>query len=833
MSHEVEIRSDELLEEHDRFDKAIVVAIVFTALVAAVVAFGQMGALQRHDEAIVRSDQAAALASQASFTSNSVAQLQIDRFRLVQSTRDRAEQAGSDALLHVGGGAAGLRHQASQWNTLAGTLAQGSATLAGGSGGLAGTDGMVAESQQLIAPATRELATSATRAGAPCPGLRVASSFTAVPGPITQLSADGPAADPLFPTRYLADGRRPSYLLQAEGLLASQRAENEEKQFTRFGVSLTLFATAVFLFGFALSPYGRTHRHLYSTGAMLLVVGSSLWAIYAWASGPSSPAPAAATAYAEARVDYDKGDQADLRQARRLFTCAIHRDPEFAPAYTGRALVDNSITQPQDPTDSTNTELVSPAATRQAQADLIQAKALGAEDPTLPMIAGTDVFENGLRTADRAAMAEGLRMERDALEKLAGTTNVDELVSVARDAPSSGPQDRDAAKERAAALLGPSTAIALNIAEAELALGDRHGSRRAYRSAVSLANAEIVKSGGSTVGYVSGALTDLNDLQLYMTSPVMQREISYEKGYLARQFDLGYSEQSPHDGHGLRLGKTLTVLPALARFSIVKLGDADTYDVDSQWYYRRNARAVWSAFPYLGGGQYPLIPDGHGYFANKEYWPHFSLNRVCLPSGQYKVEVYVDGHVAATRSATVRVIRTRPVDLEGMSVSLCLPAGHSGAPWTELPGAPRAPHQAPRVAGLDDGYVSRDGRSGIVVFDVSPEADRQRCSAQISGRFIGSVIHQFAGDLPQGLRSAGTAPFPFLGGQEQTSARLYSYPGGLLMASAAATLQGRVLVAAVYGPPQLFARTRDADAPVAGSLLGSVSSWEGPTYGCD
>ncbi len=122
-----------------------------------------------------------------------------------------------------------------------------------------------------------------------------------------------------------------------------------------------------------------------------------------------------------------------------------------------------------------------------------------------------------------------------------------------------------------------------------------------------------------------------------------------------------------------------------------------------------------------------------------------------------------------------------------MSVSLCLPAGHSGAPWTELRAAPREPHQAPRVAGLDDGYVSRDGRSGIVVFDVSPEADRQRCSAQI---------------------------------------------GGLLMASAAATLQGRVLVAAVYGPPQLFARTRDADAPVAGSLLGSVSSWEGPTYGC-
>jgi hypothetical protein len=833
VSHEVEIRSDELLEEHDRFDKAIVVAIVFTALVAAVVALGQMRALQRHDEAIVRSDQAAALASQASFTSNSVAQLQIDRFRLVQGTRARAEQAGADVLLHVGGAAAGLRQQASQWNTLAGTLAHGSAALAGGAGGLAGPDGMVALSQQLTAPATRELATSAIRGGAPCPGLRVASAFAALPGPITQLSANGPSKDPFFPTRYLAESRRPTYLLQAEGLLASQRAENEEKQFTRFGVSLTLFATAVFLFGFALSPYGRTHRHLYSTGAMLLVVGSSLWAIYAWASGPSSPAPAAATAYAEARVDYDKGDQADVRQARRLFTCAIARDPEFAPAYTGRALAENSITGPQDPTDSTNTELVSAAATRQAQADLIQAKALGAEDPTLPMIAGTDVFENGLRTSDRAAMAEGLRMERDALEKLAGTTNVDELVSVSRDAPTADPHDRDAEKEHAAALLGPSTAIALNIAEAELALGDRHGSRRAYRSAVSLANAETVKSGQSTVSYVSGALTDLNDLQLYLRSPAMQREIRFEKGYLARQFDLGYKDSSPHDGRGMTLGPTLTVLPALARFSIDRLGNADTYDVDAQWYYHSSHTRVWSAFPYLGGGQWPLIPHGHGYFADEGYLPHFSLNRVCLPSGDYKVEAYVDGHLAAARSAAVHVIPTRPADLEGMGASLCLPDGHSGAPWVELGTAAREPHEARRVAGLDDGYVSRDGRSGIVVFDVSPEADRQRCSANIGGRFIGSVIHQFARDLPPRLSSVRTAPFPFLGGQEQTSARLYSYPGGFLKASAAATSQGRVLVAAVYGPPQLFAHTRDADASVATSLLGSVSSWEGPTYGCD
>src|SRR5436305_1957641 len=82
----------------------------------------------------------------------------------------------------------------------------------------------------------------------------------AIQGAPAPLPASGPeslAGDPYFPVRYLADHRRGVFLLEARATLASEHAQAEERQFTRFGVSLTLFATGVFLLGFALSPYGR------------------------------------------------------------------------------------------------------------------------------------------------------------------------------------------------------------------------------------------------------------------------------------------------------------------------------------------------------------------------------------------------------------------------------------------------------------------------------------------------------------------------------------------------------------------------------------------------
>jgi hypothetical protein len=843
MGHEVETKPDELLEEsHDRFDKAVVVSIVATALLAAIVGLGQIRALQRHDAAIARSDRASSLASQVSFTWNGLAQLQVDRFRLAGDARVSMEQSTADARFKVGPTPSASSQQAQQWGVLYRILQKSSSSLTGGPGGFAGADGMVAQSEQLIAASAPELGSAIGASVRTCPGAETGSRPATVPGPINGSGPDGPAQDPWFPTRYLADNRQLSYELQAQGLLSSENAQEEERQFTRFGVSLTMFATAVFLFGFALSPYGRTHRHLYCTGAVLLVIGSTTWATYALVNSPSSPAPQAATAYAAGRVAYDKGDRADLLLARRLFTCAINLDPGFGPAYTARAGADNSITNPSDPTGENNTELVDTQYTRQAMSDLRHAKALGAEDATLPLTAGSDVFEAGLRNGNRAQIEDGLRQEEEALRLLAGTTDERTLLSLlTRPAPLASGDGEDA-KARSAVLLGDVSVIAFNIAEAELALGRTTASRNAYRSAVALANAQDSATGGGPDAYVASALTDLADLERYLRSPSLQAEIGFEKGYLARQFDLGSAPEGSSNGSGMKLRRQVTVLPALAQFTIARLGDADQFSVDAQWYYRPNSDSPWSAFDYLNGPQYPLRPSARGYLASDAFGPDLSLGDTCLPTGQYRVEAYVHGHLAASTEASVNVIRTEAATLQDMGVTLCVPSGAPATAWSELrTGATAGPV---RVPGIEDGFLSRGGRAGLVVFDVSAESYRQRCGVGINQAFIARVLQQFAGSLPAHLAPIrmgdsgfrGWPQFPFLGGAVNAPVSFYAYPGGMLAASAGVTGQGRVLVGVVFGPGSLFRQHTDistrahVEIPPAPSLLGSVSTTEGTIY---
>ena len=843
MAPEVETKPDELFEEaHDRFDKAVVVTIVVTALLGAITGLGQIRALQRHDAAIARSDRASALASQVSFTWNGLAQLQIDRFRLSENARLRMEQAAADARFNVGPSVAASLEQARQWGVLYRTLQGTSTALTAGSGGFAGAEGMVGQSEQLIAASAPELSAAVSSSAPACPGVAASPRPATVPDALTEAGPDGPAQDPAFPTRYLADNRRLSYQLQAQGLLSSENALDLEKQFTRFGVSLTMFATAVFLFGFALSPYGRSHRHLYCTGAALLVLGSTTWGIYALVNSPSTPSPQAATAYAAGRVALDKGDRADYLLARRLFTCAISRDHRFGPAYTARAAADNSITDPSDPTGAANTELVGTQYTGQAMSDLSYAKALGAEDATLPALAGTDVFEAGLRHRSRPELEEGLRDEEEALRILAGTTDERRLLSLFRHPASVASTGAATAKARSAVLLGDISNLAFNIAEAELALGNTRASRTAYRSAVALANAQDTQTGNTANSYVASALTDLNDLERYLSSPSQEAEIRFEKGYVAGQFDYGSQQDPSMTGRGMVLRPELTVLPALAQFAIAKLGKADQFSVDAQWYFRPNRNSPWSAFPFLNGAQYPLQPSGSGYLANDAYWPGLSLNNTCLPSGDYKVEAYVSGNLAASSEAHVAVMSTHPATLRDMGVTLCVPSVGSSGTWSELrPGAARG---ASRISGVEDGFLSPGGRAGILVFDVSAESYRQRCAAGLNRQFIAGILHQFAGSLPSPLEAARTSksPFPgwpstpFLGGAVDTPVGFYAYPGGMLAASAGVTAQHRVLVGVVFGPVSLFEQDRDlrTGAPVevapAPSLLGSVSSSEGTLY---
>lgn len=819
MGHEPIDRIDEFFEGHDGLDKAIVIAIVVTLLIAAVTALGQMRALKRHDEAVSRADQWVAVASQASFRSDSMAQLQLDRFYLAQEARIRFEQARADAVLGVGPSFRDAVANLERWNLVYNSLQSESGVLAGGRlgspQGIAGEFGDIQQLTQGSVPEIPQPQLVGTRAS--CPGATATWPVQGVPSRVPQAGGESPQQDPNFPSRYVADNRRNVFFLEARGTLASEHAQAEEKQFTRFGVSLTLFATAVFLFGFALSPYGKLHRRLYATGAALFVLGSSVWAIYAAIATPPNENVAAAAAYADGQVATTRGtDRLDTATAIAFYTCAIKFDPSFAPAYTNRALALNSLFDPSSPTGGSNAELVHKSDRQSALKDLELAKDHGAADAMLPLVNGVDVFETGLAISSRlndAKLEQGLQQEQQAAKLLSGSPTESQLVGGPRDLSDTGP---DVRKAQAAKLLETSTLIAFNIAEAQLSLGRFVQAQRAYATAVALANQQLASTGADPQVYASGALTDLVDIAAHTTAKgeeAIHAHAEQEENYVVAHL---FNESGPSSS--VKVSGTV-VLPGLVGFRINRgPAFARSHVINAQWYYYSPMARAWSAFgPGVSGEQGSPNQSLDGLFTTP-----FVPTTVCLGSGQYMLELYVNGQLANQPSPiTVKLPNLAPVVLQDMDVSVCRPATGQGQ-WQPLrDGSPR-PGVPTRIAGLVDGYVSPDHRAGMLVFDVTPEADRER-NGQGTSALLDKALAQLHDWLPGQPTGELPFPFPFLGGSLGSHTRLYAYPGGFISAGIGATRSGRVIVAVVYGPESMFIQ---GTPPLAVDLLGSVVSHE-------
>lgn len=803
---------DELLEEHDRFDKAIVLGIVVTTLLAAITGLGQIRALQRHDQSVARADQWAALASQASFTSNSIAQLQLDRFRLVQDANARLQQTTADAFFRVGLSPSDFVSQHSDWQGVAASLQAQSDTLSRETGGFGG-GGQLGEIARLSQASMPDVAPHAASVSLSCRGVRSPLDSEAAPGPINASGRDGPQQDPTFPARYLADSRRQAYVFEADGELASEHAQGEEKQFTRFGVSLTVFATAVFLFGFALSPYGKTHRHLYTTGALLFVTGATAWAAYATVSNPPGENPKAAIAYADGRVAGDKGDWADTELAVKLDKCAIALDPNFAPAYTALALEENSLTSPGDPTGESNAELVGANGTlHRAESALHRASALGLKNPSLDENAGSDLFEDGLRTSNRSEMQRGLALEQSAAQLLFDAPSAGALLGA-----NDGPRRAEGQDEKvkAAILLGDSDVIAFNIADAQLALGELQTARRSYATAIALARVQMRLAGKQAQPYVGSALTDLADV--YEHSAKLRGAVRQEEQVVIDGlYDNKPTSRAVADP-GVPPTLSLTVLPTLVQFTLKYAGSLAGQAINAQWYYRPSASAPWSAFTASPSGPTQLLRVSETtHVGVAAFSPAGLANPVCLHAGEYMLELWVDGHLFAKTAQSISVAQSQPEPVQDLGLTLCRPQGGK-QDW-------RYPI---RVLGLAAGYLGSD-RGRLLVFDASPEADRAITSARRLDGLLGHVLGQVRSALPSHLKRVGPMPYSFLGKQDDTPVA-FVYPGGVLVAGITQDSFGRAIVLVAYGPAAMMLGKRDVATgkpiatPMAESLIGSAA----------
>lgn len=758
-----EIKLEELLESRDRFGRAVAVAIVVTTFVGALTAFLQAKSLEAHDNAIARADEWATLGAHAGARWDRAAQVQIDRFRLEQRARVRAKQADARYRLHVGPDQMAARLEAKRWYALSAQLHRASLSIADD------TRLQFDAIHEKTRPSFPDIPKRAIEGEGKCRAPPWASQRA--PAAIVSRPDIGPERDPLFPARYLAESRREVYLFTALRDGANAEAEAGEKQFTRYAVSLTMCAVAVFLFGFSLSPYGRPHRRLFTVVAGSLAVGAFGWGIYSTIRAPEKPSDAAAVAFADGRVAMERDSVDGPRQAIYYFGCAIDLRPEFAQAYIERAIAYNALGA--DPF-VTNVAQTPSWARKRARQDLERASELGAEDPGLSTELGADVYVTAMEESDQAGLRKALQLHEAGLQRL---------------------------EEHP---IPP-----LDVAQTRLVLG------MDWRDALEEAEKKAKASGWGADYFVAQALTAFDYIAERSHDPAVKRETTVAKQHAVEAFfpsPRNRSSPAPK-----LIVDTLAIRPGFVQFFIEPSSRFDPArdHVVAQWYYRPSPQKPWSVVAGLSGPTgATLRSDSHGrYFQVK---PYQGPLRDCLRTGRYRVEVYVDGKLAGGSETAAEVAGVVPAQLADMAVDVCPPEGWK-APAGTLPG-------------IADGFVDRGRRRGMLVFDVSAAASEARRRRGM-GRVLDRTIRQFDQLLPKQLKRQRAVRLPFLGGSPGGVVRLYRYRGGTMVAGIGVTGAERVLVGIVFGPRAMFIPRSSRPPSDAENLFFSIRALEGLAAG--
>jgi tetratricopeptide (TPR) repeat protein len=740
----------DLMGKHDPLGDAITVALVLVTLFGALIAWRQASAHFEHDEATVRAEEWTVLASSQRTRAKQAEQLQLSRQRLVQRNALNAKDAFGRAIFGRGDPTL-MALEARHWRERARETAAGSRRLARDS---------AVEMQEIqagAAPAFPDID----------PGLGLTAPC-APPSPPHRDATIGmeqsrgpPPAD-----GYPAQLQREAFRLEGRRAAAAATAVGAEEQFTRYAASLALIAVSLFFFGYALTKYGFRFRRGFALLALLLTLFSAFLAVRASLDAPPKPDPAAAAAYADGQVAFERGD---FQTAVENFACATRLNPHLAEAFLQQSQAFDQRGMPLD-ASVINESLQNPGNLRKALAYARKARKLDPEDPQALNQIATALFVDGVVEHDRRKLIQALALHRRHEEAV------------------------------------PRSPIpAFNSATTLLALGGpwEEGYRKAER---------LLAASSQPFAYVGGALTDLDFLEGShlrdgLAAAVREAKEQVVAAGMARV--LGDSDSDPPAGgdrataSGVRL--RMTPVAAYLRFRANGLRvDRDHLFVAL---YRHEQRG-WQEMQSLSGHVVPAPVQG-GYIAALWSTPTAS----CLSGGSYKVELYVngrlanDGHLAGATVHLPHLVRRR---LPGMNLYLCDP----GRSWQRIPR---------RAAGLLDGFERRGptGREGIVVFDIS--ASPPRTFPQL----FPTLQTRFSPPLPGGLEPAGPPPgLPFIGNLTQARLASYTYPNGRMVLATARTPIGRKLAIAVFGPSTFFARKQGPTPPLGHSLLESLYTYD-------
>lgn len=571
---------------------------------------------------------------------------------------------------------------------------------------------------------------------------------------LTRLSFEGPLGperDRTFPSRFFADSQRKADRLWALADAANAEDAGWEAREANLTAVLTLFAVAVYLLGLSLTLRERVRLLLAGVGSLLVVVGG-LWAGLLALTPPTRAPDAAAGAFARGRQAlFLATEREGFRRAAEQFTRAIELRPTFAQAYVERAQARFRAGSPQR---AVFTSVSTPRALRSSSADLKRALELGLE--TRPVLGdlGFHTFLLGLQTEDQAELERSLGFTEEAI--------------------AADPTDPVGHYNRGVTLL------AMGRAE-EARASYREGARHTIYADV--AERTLRQNPGTESEWVAGALTDLelliSELPDLADEALAMKELVV--GSVSRQ-QIGVGEATVET-----TGVTVDTFSSKVQWQAPLPGfDPERDAVSAQW-YRRTAEG-WVGLPEASGTVGPMEQEG-AWFAQSVTLPVTFPPR-CLEDGTYRVELYVNGHLAGTGESEHRFGALTPTVADDVNVGLCRPAA-----WQRYDG---------EVPGLIEGSVAADGSEGVYVFRLQPPTREEEDPVAESRGWLRAMIDSFQDIFPAPPTFDREASEQFFLALEGPVVHWYTYEGGSVIAGAGLARDGAVILAAIFGPEERF-----------------------------
>ena len=503
---------------------------------------------------------------------------------------------------------------------------------------------------------------------------------------------------------------------------------------------LTVFAAALYLLGFSLALPQSLGQWFVRGGMVFLVVGL-VWAALSSTGRPQPPSEAAAAAFANGTVALasatDRYDSSGYQDAVDELTTAIRARPDFARAYLNRGEATYFASAPAPGIGT----VTSPEALAGAIADLKQAVALG--------------LDNALALGDVGALSFQQAM----------VTGRDDLI----------PQALDFTRRVIA--IDPDRPLWLyNLAVMELASGRVNDAMASYR----IANAAATKEPATAGFWATSALSALDVLAAHR--PKLAAEARDAKDLVVREV-LGAADGAPAAPTDLPLD--LVVTPSLAQFSF-PIADAGSIDpsrdtIVAEWYYDDPDHHGFAVLPEISG-PVALGVSGDTLFSLLQYLPAASPPR-CLPSGAYKVEVYVNGELAGTKTTPADFGEVRTVTDPGLNAGFCVPAD-----WQQNNASTPGVTQA----------WTKGATEGIAVIRATLPGEQTRVNVP---KVLDIAVRNFAQPFLPALTGPGPPDHFFFMGLQNHLELTYRYKGGFIRAGAGFDPgEGAVIVGIVFGP---------------------------------